>query len=178
MIGIVETKKQATDTAENVHTSKPSAIACAVETRAQLAGKAKGLSALAAVRVSAVNVTAKEFQTEQGKDDTLKKCFVAAEKISTEDGKRNHYRVVDDLLYRTFNRGDGEVWKQPVVPNSLREQVMCIGHDSHVRTLRVKKSSDSILRSFYWPGILRDVTRYCQSCDICQRTVNHGNLFS
>ena len=143
MIGIVENKSQTIDTAENLHYSSPSTIACAVETRAQVTGKDKGLRALAAVRVPDVNVSAKEFQTEQSKDETLKKCFAAAEEVSTEDGKRNHYLVVDDLLYRTFNSGGGEVWKQLVVPHSLREQVMCIGHDTVMSGhLGVKKSSD------------------------------------
>ena len=30
--------------------------------------------------------------------------------------------------------------------------------------------------NFYWSGIHRDVARFCQSCDICQRTVPKGKV--
>ena len=42
--------------------------------------------------------------------------------------------------------------------------------------LGIKKSSDRILTNFYWPGILGDIRRLCQSCNICQRTVNNRNV--
>ena len=31
------------------------------------------------------------------------------------------------------------------------------------------------MKNLFWPGIMGDVRRYCQSCDICQRTVNAGS---
>ena len=84
--------------------------------------------------------------------------------------------MTGDLLYRTFNRSDGEEWMQLVVPEVYRKQVLSLGHDTIMSGhLGTKKSSDRILRNFYWPGITGDVTRYCQSCDICQRTVNRGS---
>ena len=42
--------------------------------------------------------------------------------------------------------------------------------------LGVKKTTDKITSNFYWPGIHSDITRFCQSCDICQRTVAKGNV--
>ena len=36
--------------------------------------------------------------------------------------------------------------------------------------------TDKITSNFYWPGIHSDITRFCQSCDICQRTVAKGNV--
>ena len=33
-----------------------------------------------------------------------------------------------------------------------------------------------IASSFHWPGVTADVTRYCRSCDICQRTVPKGKV--
>ena len=40
----------------------------------------------------------------------------------------------------------------------------------------IKKTTDKIQSSFYWPGIQGDVTRYCKSCDVCQKTVNKGSV--
>jgi hypothetical protein len=38
------------------------------------------------------------------------------------------------------------------------------------RHLGTKKTLDRITSNFYWPGIQGDVTRYCQSCNACQKT--------
>ena len=37
--------------------------------------------------------------------------------------------------------------------------------------LGVKKMEDRIQTNFYWPGMRRDVTSFCRSCDVCQKTV-------
>ena len=37
----------------------------------------------------------------------------------------------------------------------------------------VKKSShERVVASFWWPGMSGDITRFCHSCDVCQRTVS------
>ena len=40
----------------------------------------------------------------------------------------------------------------------------------------VKKTKERILAEFYWPGVQGDITRYCQSCDICQKTFPKGKV--
>ena len=42
--------------------------------------------------------------------------------------------------------------------------------------LGIKTITDKVLSSFYWPGIQSDVTRYCRSCDVCQRPVHNGKV--
>ena len=65
--------------------------------------------------------------------------------------------------------------KQLVVPKSLRIRVMELAHSSILGGhLGVAKTKDRILACFYWPGLRDDVTRFCRSCDICQRTVSKG----
>ncbi|XP_077862049.1 uncharacterized protein LOC144343218 [Saccoglossus kowalevskii] len=79
------------------------------------------------------------------------------------------------ILYRQFTHprvNQGRSVKQMVVPMPLRTQVMMVAHDSVTGGhMGVKKTSDRVLSNFYWPGIPRDITRFCRSCDICQRTV-------
>ena len=91
-------------------------LTCAVETRAQVFKQVKPLRALPVVKIPDLNVTAKRFKLAQASDETLTKCFEAALKPVEDDDKRNHYVVTGDLLYRTFNRSDGEEWMQLVVP--------------------------------------------------------------
>ena len=42
--------------------------------------------------------------------------------------------------------------------------------------LRAKKTEVRILPNFFWPGLCQDVIGFCRSCDVCQRTVNKGNI--
>ena len=39
-----------------------------------------------------------------------------------------------------------------------------------------RKTLDRVYTNFYWPGIHSDIIRFCQSCDICQRTGSKGKV--
>ena len=67
--------------------------------------------------------------------------------------------------------------KQVVVPSEHRKRVMSLAHESIVGGhLAAKKTIGRITTSFHWPGITSDVTRYCRSCEICQKTVPKGKV--
>ncbi|GFS06392.1 Gypsy retrotransposon integrase-like protein 1, partial [Elysia marginata] len=52
---------------------------------------------------------------------------------------------------------------------------MSVAHDSLTGAhLGYRRTKDKVLSNFYWPGVDGDVTRYCRSCDMCQRTVKKG----
>ncbi|GFO34298.1 Zinc finger protein [Plakobranchus ocellatus] len=54
---------------------------------------------------------------------------------------------------------------------------MSVAHDSiNGAHLGIRRTKDKVLSSFYWPGVDGDVTRYCRSCDVCQRTVKKGTV--
>ena len=75
-------------------------------------------------------------------------------------------RPEDDILLR-----------QVMVSKKLRSEVLRLGNEGILAGyLGIKKSSDRIQTNFYWPGILGHIRRFCQSCDICQRTVDKGNV--
>ena len=38
----------------------------------------------------------------------------------------------------------------------------------------MKKTEDRIQTNFFWPGLHEDVTSFCRSCDVCQKTVARG----
>ena len=72
---------------------------------------------------------------------------------------------------------NGQPIKQVIVPKKLRSAVMQQVHDSVLSGhLGAWKSTDRILSYFFWPDIHDDVTRFCQSCDICQKTVKKGSV--
>ena len=66
---------------------------------------------------------------------------------------------------------------QLVVPKVLRETVMRVAHGALISGhMGVKKTQDMVLTEFYWPGVGADISRYCRSCDICQRTIEKGGV--
>ena len=42
--------------------------------------------------------------------------------------------------------------------------------------LGTKKIRERILTNFYWPVLNRDVTNFCKTCDIYQKTVHKGTV--
>ncbi|GFO09026.1 gypsy retrotransposon integrase-like protein 1 [Plakobranchus ocellatus] len=54
---------------------------------------------------------------------------------------------------------------------------MSVAHDSITGAhLGIRRTKDKILSNFYWPGVDGDVTRYCRSCDVCQRIVKKDTV--
>ena len=80
------------------------------------------------------------------------------------------------LIYRQFTL-HGKTTSQLVVPSSLTDRVMTLAHESLMAGhLGIRKTIDRVVAEFFWPGVCGDVTRFCKSCDICQRTVQKGRV--
>ena len=71
----------------------------------------------------------------------------------------------------------GKPLKQVMVPEKLRRPIMEVAHGSIMGGhMGIKKTTDKIQSAFYWPGIQGDVTRFCKSCDVCQKTVSKRSV--
>ena len=117
------------------------------------------------------------FGELQAGDETLKEPFGKVTEIEgvktgvTAALSGEHYFIREGLLYHQPEGGSRE---QLVVPNRLREKVLSLGHDipwsGHLGNV---KTLGRIAARFHWPGLYRDVQRYCKSCTICQLTSSH-----
>ena len=78
------------------------------------------------------------------------------------------------LIYRHFKK-NADVSLQLVVPSSLTHSVMNLAHESRkvVNHRGRKETISKVLDEFYWPGVCREVTQFCRSCAICQRTTHN-----
>ena len=111
-----------------------------------------------------------EFQQN---DEDVQKC-----KEKYNSGKSNSAFVeIDKILYRIYkpkNKQELEC-KQIVMPKVLRGRVLNFAHDSKMSGhLAFKRTYQRLAHHFYWRGMVSDIKRYCNSCDICQRTVEKG----
>ena len=71
----------------------------------------------------------------------------------------------------------GKSIRQVIIPKPLRNQVMRIAHESVMGGhLGAKKTTRRILSDFYWPRVRGNVSRFCRSCEICQKTVSKGSV--
>ena len=110
----------------------------------------------------------------QGEDASLQKYYMNTD-IKKKGLQEVKFEVKDRLLRLVFKHphvNNGKPVRQVVVPEQLRKQVMEIAHDSMIGVgqLGIRKTVDRIVNHFYWPAIHTDVSGYCRSCDICQRT--------
>ena len=155
----------------------------AVQTRGQ---KVKEKQALKGLKVSGsidVDVSAEDMKVAQKSDGSLKRCFEAAEtgkRIISGEQNVSQFTLQKGLLYRKFQSpkvSDNKVFKQLVVPKQYRDTVLKLAHDCIMSGhLGIKKTTDRILSTFYWPGVQGDVVRFCRSCDVCQRTYPKGKV--
>ena len=61
------------------------------------------------------------------------------------------------------------------VPNNevLRVEMIQLHHDILVAGYRRKwKTMELVIRNYWWPGIIKDVEKYIEECDMCQRMKN------
>ena len=149
----------------------------------RLQSKNKPLRPMKVAKTKIVNLTSTEFKKLQETDKSLDKLRKRIESDSVEKPRQWGTEVYyidqkNGLMYRQFTSPPEKgsvVHKQLVLPHSLRESVLEVAHDSILGGhLATKKTYDRVTSNFFWPGAYDDVSRYCQSCDICQRTIPKG----
>lgn len=121
-----------------------------------------------------LNITSDQLRTLQQEDPSLKEFWDSLENGQSKQEK-SQFVSRQGILYRRKKLSTGYTDLQLVVPTSLRKQVLSFAHDSAMGGhLGRQKTLDRIAGHFYWKGIVTDVARWCQSCDLCQRTEPKG----
>ncbi|KAK3102478.1 hypothetical protein FSP39_011646 [Pinctada imbricata] len=130
-----------------------------------------------------LDVSVQDIKTAQSHDETLVICRKNAEsekKLLSGTNNISWFYYENGLLFRKFQSpkiNDNKLFNQLVVPKQYRQTVMKLAHDCILSGhLGTKKTTDRVLSSFYWPGIQSDISRYCKSCDVCQRTLPKGRV--
>ena len=158
-------------------------VGAGVETRGEVQRISRPIRPLVTPEVKVDEIGADQLKELQRSDATLEKLFAMAkakEITTTRNNGNIRYAVKNGILTRYFYRDQGgveEKLKQVVVPKPLRTRVLTLAHEAIMGGhLGAKKTLDRVTPNFYWPGIDGDVRRFCQSCDICQRTMPKGKV--
>lgn len=153
--------------------------ACAVTTR----GQARKAGERIPLKVSGTKespvVDREKLKQMQHDDKSLQKYWERNDVVVRGQAEIS-FEVKGGVLYRVYKHpyvNSGKPLKQVMVPVQLRGRIMELAHGSLMGGhMGIKKTADKIQSAFYWPGIQGDVTRFCKSCDVCQKTVNKGSV--
>lgn len=115
-----------------------------------------------------LNVDQEEFERLQTTDPTLQPLW---EKVQHEEETNNTYFQRDRLLYRKWiPPGRSESMDQLVLPEQCRRTVIQVAHSIPIAChLGRDKTTRRVLQKFYWPTLFRDIAKFCQSCEACQK---------
>ena len=117
-----------------------------------------------------------ELCMKQASDAKLVDIRRRVESGSVTKGRSGETKFIrrNGLIYRHFKK-NANVSLQLVVPSSLTHSVMNLAHESRkvVNHRGRKETIAKVLDEFYWPGVCREVTQFCRSCAICQRTTHN-----
>ncbi len=90
--------------------------------------------------------------------------------------ERVYFDRQNGLIYRHWHpqrkkSDDVRAVEQLVLPTQCRPLVLRLAHDIPTAGhLGINKTQKQILQRYYWPGVFKDVTNYCRSCEIRQRS--------
>ena len=149
--------------------------ALAVQTRQQRKGKP--YVPLHVPDIIKDDIKPEDIKQEQASDPTLQTIRKLAEDGKTSGKGKVRWFVRNGLVYREYQVDPNKTFTQLVVPTKFRLSVLKLAHESIMAGhLGTKRTIDRVLSEFYWPGVQSATKRFCQSCDICQRTVPKGKI--
>lgn len=107
----------------------------------------------------------------QKKDSTLAKCYEEvkgtgvtnkAHRFFLDDGVLLSKWVARPALWQDGGEDDWGMVRQVVVPVGYRSSILQLAHEHPCSGyLRVTNTDDRVLQQFFWPGLKKDVARFC-----------------
>ena len=100
------------------------------------------------------------------KDEDVVRVVEEMKKVGVKELRENEWKIEGDLVLK-----EGKVY----VPKDeeLRVKVIRLHHDVPAAGHRGRwKTVELVTRNYWWLGVTRDVGKYVEECDLCQRMKN------
>ena len=116
-----------------------------------------------------------QLMADQKNDSEL--CQLAENAASVDEASSMATCYYDDSgilmsKWRPSTAPANEEWQvvhQIVIPKLHRKEILHLAHASSTAGhMGINKTYQRILNHFYWPGLKKDVTQFCKSCQVCQ----------
>ena len=107
-----------------------------------------------------------KIKKARSKDEDVVRVVEEMKKVGVKELRGDEWKVEEDPVLK-----EGKVY----VPKDeeLRAEVIWLHHDvlaaGHGRRW---KTVELVTRNYWWPGVTRDVGKYVEGCDLCQRMKN------
>jgi len=107
-----------------------------------------------------------KIKKARSKDEDIIRAVEEMKKTGVKELRGNEWKIEEDLVLK-----EGKVY----VPKDeeLRVEVIWLHHDVPAAGHRERwKMVELVTRNYWWPGVTRDVGKYVEGCDLCQRMKN------
>jgi len=100
------------------------------------------------------------------KDEKIVRIVEEMKKVRVKELRGEKWKIEEELVLK-----EGKIY----VPKNveLRAEIIRLYHDVPVAGHGGQwKTVELVTRNYWWPGVMRDVGRYMEGCDSCQRIKN------
>ena len=107
-----------------------------------------------------------KIKKARSKDEDVVRVVEEMKKAEVKELRGNKWKIKGDLVLK-----EGKVY----VPKDekLRAEVIWLYHDVPAAGHGGRwKTVELVTRNYWWPGVMRDVGKYVEGCDLCQRMKN------
>ena len=107
-----------------------------------------------------------KIKKARSKDKEVVRVVEEMKKVKVKILQGDEWQIEGDLVLK-----EGKVYI--LKDGELRAEIIWLHHDvPAVGHGRQWKMTELITRNYWWPGVTRDVERYVEGCDLCQRMKN------
>ena len=102
----------------------------------------------------------------RGKDKDVVRVVEEMKKAGVRELRGNEWKLEENLVLK-----EGKVYV--LKDEELRAEVIWLHHDIPVAGHGGRwKMVELVTRNYWWPGVTRDIRKYVEGCDLCQRIKN------
>ena len=107
-----------------------------------------------------------KIKKARSRDKDVIRVVEEMKKAGVKELRGNEWKVEGDIVLK-----EGKVYV--LKDEELRAEVIWLHHDVPAAGHRGRwKMVELVTRNYWWPGVTRDVGKYIEGCDLCQRMKN------
>jgi len=107
-----------------------------------------------------------KIRKARSKDEEVVRVVEEIKKAGVKELRGNKWKIEGDLVLK-----EGKIYV--LKDEELRGEVIWLHHDILAAGHGGRwKTVELVTRNYWWPGVTRDVGKYVEGCDLCQRMKN------
>jgi len=107
-----------------------------------------------------------KIKKARSKDEDVVRVVEEMKKVGVRELRGDEWKLEEDLILK-----EGKIYMPK--DEELRAEVIWLHHDVPAAGHGGRwKTVELVTRNYWWPGMTRDVEKYVEGCDLCQRMKN------